>query len=286
VKSFILPCCVLAISFFAVATVHADDACDKLIAALPNLKLASGNELAVSTISGKTYKQLFDDCDENNRFAGQPLPGKNRCSSDKNSVEFLKVFNGTSGKTIVFRAKAAVDVDGSPASNLGNPNDQTSTSLFFDKGSKDKTANAEEVPFVVIPQESFKSTPKHKHIFYNTFFGRDTGTKTGDLAVAVRGKLCSFGVVGDTGPEFRLGEASMKTHGDLSNPQCDDAHANEHPCLHVRNGGDGKGIDGSAVTYLVFPGTRPATLISQTVVAVAGKAARDQAAKFIAEFAK
>jgi len=261
----------------------ADAVCDQLVAALPKLKQPAGKDLAVSTIPGKTYKQLLDDCDATDKFAGQPLPNNNKCSTDKNSVAFLKMFTGASGKTVVFRAKAAVDVDGSPASNLGNPNDQTSTSLFFDQGSKDKTANAEEVPFVVIPQESRKSTPQHKHIFYNTFFGRDTGTKTGDLAVAVRDTFCSFGVVGDTGPEFRLGEASMKTHIELNNPQCE--NANEHPCLHIKHHGDGAGIDGGAVTYIVFPGSRPPNLISQTVVDVAGKAARDRALKFIAEFA-
>ena len=214
-KLVILPC-VLSIVLVAGAA-RADAICDKLVAALPNLKQSAGTDLAVSTIAGKTYKQLFDDCDANDKFAGQPLPNKNKCSTDKNSVQFLKVFTGDSGKTVVFRAKAAVDVDGSPASNLGNPNDQTSTSLFFDEGSKDKTANAEEVPFVVIPQESFKSTPTHKHIFYNTFFGRDTGAKTGDLAIAVHDTFCSFGVVGDTGPEFRLGENGEKDHpGDRS----------------------------------------------------------------------
>lgn len=274
--------CVLSAAL-GIEGARADAVCDKLVAALSHLKQPNGKDLAVSTIPGKTYKQLFDECDANDNFAGQPLPNKNKCSTDKNSVAFLKLFTGASGKTVVFRAKAAVDVDGSPASNLGNPNDQTSTSLFFDQGSEDVTANAEEVPFVVIPQESFKSTPKRKHIFYNTFFGRDTGAKTGDLAVAVRDTFCSFGVVGDTGPEFRLGEASMKTHNELNNPQCE--NLNEHPCLHVKHDGDGKGIDGSAVTYIIFPGSRPAKLISQTVVDVAGKAARDRALKFIAEFA-
>lgn len=263
---------------------HADAACDKLVAALPKLRMSDAKDLAVSTIAGKTYKELFDTCDAHDTFADMPLPSGRRCSTDKNSVGFIKVFTGSSGTTLVFRAKAAVDVDGSPASNLGHPNDQTQTSLKFDKGSKDKSANAEEVPFVVIPRESVKDETG-KRIFYNTFFAKDSGAKPGDLAVAVHKKLCSFGVVGDLGPEFRLGETSMKTHAELGNPQCDDQHPNEHPCLHVRNGGDGRGIDGSSVTYIVFPGTRPPKLISQTVVAVTRKASRERSAKFIAEFA-
>jgi Fungal chitosanase of glycosyl hydrolase group 75 len=288
-KPALLLWCAAMMSLSGGAASWADEACDKLVAALPNLRLASGTDLRVSTIAGKTYKQLFDTCDATDTFAGKPLPGNNRCSTDKNSVKFVKMFNGASGNTLVFVAKAAVDVDGSPASNLGNPNDQTSTSLFFDQGSADKTANAEEVPFVVIPRESKNSKQqkkKKKAIFYNTFFGRDSGAKTGDLAVAVHGNKCSFGVVGDTGPEFRLGEASMKTHAELGNPQCDDNHANEHPCLHVKNGGDGKGIDGGTVTYIVFPGSRPPNLISQTVATVAGEKSRARTAKFIEEFAK
>jgi len=263
---------------------RADQACDKLVAALPNLHLSTAKDLAVSTIPGRTYKQLFDACDVDDRFAEKCLPPRKQCSTDKNNVEFLKLFGGSaSGNTLVFRAKAAVDVDGSPASKLGNPNDQSNTSLFFDEGSVDKTANAEEVSFLVIPQESYRSK---RHTFYNTFFGRDSGVKTGDLAVAVYGKYCSFGVVGDTGPEFRLGEASMRTHAELGNSQCDKEHADEHPCLHVKNHGAGKGVDAAAVTYIIFPGTRPAHLISQTVREVTGKASREKAAKFINEFAK
>lgn len=289
-KTVTMPCCLIVTAIGIATPTLADESCDKLVAALPQLKLSAATELAVSTIPDKTYKQLFDECDgdgevnkaHKDTFAGLPLPDKNYCSTNKNTVEFVKLFRGKSGKTLVFRAKAAVDVDGSPASHGGNPNDQTKTSLQFDKGSIDETANAEEVPFVVIPQPSYVDLKK-KHRFYNTFFGYDSKVRIGDLAIAIHGKYCSFGVVGDEGPEFRLGEASVRTHADLHNPQC--AVANEHPCSQIKNNGDGDGI-GNAVTYIIFPGSRPKMLISQTVVEVAGKEGRDRVSKFLAEFAK
>src|SRR4051794_35899143 len=92
--------CVLSV-VFGIECACADAVCDKLVAALPNLKQSVGKDLAVSTIPAKTYKQLLDDCDANDNFAGQPLPNKNKCSTDKNSVAFLKMFTGASGKTVV-----------------------------------------------------------------------------------------------------------------------------------------------------------------------------------------
>ena len=131
--------------------------------------------------------------------------------------------------------------------------------------------NAEDVPFVVVP------TPfQAKNI---SFLG-DTGIGKGDLAVAVKGNRCSFGVVGDAGPYFRLGEASIATHADLDNPQC--AVAGQHPCRRLKAGGVGIG---SGVTYVIFPGTRPQPLLSQTVVQVAGSAAAGRALTFFQQFA-
>ena len=124
-------------------------------------------------------------------------------------------------------------------------------------------ANAEEIPFIVVPQR----TPDR-----SISFQRDTGTKAGDLAVAIRGDKCSFGVVGDSGPWFRIGETSMRTQADLGNPQC--RNAGEHPCRRLR-GGSGIGIP-AGVTYVIFPGTRPRPLLSQTAADVS---AREGAAK-------
>ena len=154
-----------------------------------------------------------------------------------------------------------------------SPTDQTETWLTFDAGSNRHFVNAEDVPFVVVP------TPfQAKNI---SFLG-DTGIGKGDLAVAVKGNRCSFGVVGDAGPYFRLGEASIATHTDLGNPQC--AVAGQHPCRRLKAGGGGVGIE-LGVTYVIFPGTRPQPLLAQTVVEVAGSAAAGRALTFFRQFA-
>lgn len=248
--------------------------CQEIVSRLP--RLSGGADLVAQNTGGRTYKELYDECDRRDRFAGAALPtfrGRPlKCSTDKNRVDLLKQF---SDRTIVFRAKAAVDADGSPAS-MGpgaSPTDQTETWLTFDAGSNRHFVNAEDVPFVVVP------TPfQAKNI---SFLG-DTGIGKGDLAVAVKGNRCSFGVVGDAGPYFRLGEASIATHTDLGNPQC--AVAGQHPCRRLKAGGGGVGIE-LGVTYVIFPGTRPQPLLAQTVVEVAGSAAAGRALTFFRQFA-
>ena len=173
-----------------------------------------------------------------------------------------------STSAVVYTAKMSVDADGSPVvGGSGWPND-VQTWLTFDAGSKDHFVNAEEVPFIVLPLPVNNSALS---------FPKDTGIKKGDLAVVVKADKCSFAVVGDAGPWFRLGEGSLRAHADLGNPQC--KVANEHPCKKLK-GGSGVGIE-SGVTYLVFPGSRPKPLLSQTVNAVVKKAAADTALAFL-----
>ena len=106
---------------------------------------------------------------------------------------------------------------------------------------------------------------------------KDTGIGKGDLAVVVKGDRCSFAVVGDAGPWFRLGEASLRSHEDLGNPQC--AVGGQTPCSKLK-GGSGVGIP-SNVTFIVFPGTRPTPLLSQTVNAVVEQAASERVSRFL-----
>lgn len=253
-----------------VAAAVADDApsCAAIWALLPQLRPA---EQLVASISpgNKTWKELYDDCDANDRFAGQPLPmhgGRSlRCSTDRNRLASMSRY---ADGTLVFTAKMSVDADGSPViGGSGWPND-VQTWLTFDTGSEQQFVNAEEVPFIVVPLAVANT---------GISLQRDSGIKKGDLAVVLKDQRCSFGVVGDAGPWFRIGEGSLKAHADLGNPQCQTV--GEHPCKKLR-GGSGLGIE-SGVTYLVFPGTRPKPLLSQTAVKVVEPLAAAKALSFL-----
>jgi hypothetical protein len=252
----------------------ADDTCASLIAALPKL---SGGLPLQATGTGVTYKSLYDGCDEQNMFAGAPLPKhpkrpneRLKCSTDKNRVAFLVRYPEG---TIVFSAKASVDADGSRLA-CGNkwPN-QCGTWLQFDSGSQRTDVNAEDTPFVVVPGK----TPGT-----NVSFQRDTRIRQGDVAVAVARGKCSFGVVGDSGPYFRLGELSLRAHGDLGNPQC--AVEGQYPCQALKQG-SGDSI-GEGVTYFIFPRSRPARLLSQNVNALSRVEAENRVKTFLAAHAK
>jgi hypothetical protein len=244
--------------------------CSDLAARLPRLGAQGSVELAAA--GGRTFKRLYDECDRHDRFAGARLPNGRRCSTDPNKVDFVRRYQDG---TVVFRSKMGVDSDGSPAS-MGpghSGTDQPETWLTFDPGSDRRFVNAEEVSFVVVPL----SAPAGDISFLGA-----TGIRKGDLVAVFANGRCSFGVVGDAGPYFRLGEASLKAHQDLGNPQC--AVAGQHPCRRLRAHGSGVGIE-SGVTFVIFPGTRPAPLLSQTVSGVADDAARARVAQFFDRFA-
>jgi hypothetical protein len=238
--------------------------CERLVRSLSEINIEDASELAVSASPGTTYKQLFDECDAGNRFAGRKLPVlqgmKQKCSDDKNNVRYVRRFNDG---TIVMNAKMSVDADGSPvaAGPNASPSDQAMTWLEFDGESEHHFANSEDISFVVIPFDDPKA---------GISFQKDTGLGQGDIALIVKDRHCSIAVIGDSGPYFKLGEASLKAHEDLGNPQC--AVAGQHPCRKLISGGWGRSIAGD-VTYVLFPGTRPKRLLSQTVDQVAAQAA-------------
>ena len=265
----------LIVMLAASGSASAAPTCEALLQKLGSLSASPAQELRTAASGGRSFKELYDECDRSDRFAGSQLPkhrGRQlRCSTDKNRVDFIRKYPDG---TIVFRSKMSVDADGAPVTRGPNASstDQTVTWLTFDKGSAQHYVNAEDVPFVVVPG---------RYAPAGISFQERTGIKKGDLAVAFANGRCSFGVVGDSGPYFRLGEASLRTHQDLGNPQCE--IAGEHPCRRLKRGGSGVGI-GAGVTFMIFPGTRPEPLLSQSVVAVSDTAAKSRAEAFLTRF--
>ena len=244
------------------------EACAAVVTGLAGLN--HGSDMKTSIGGGKTWKALFDECDQTDQFAGQALPqhqGKPlRCSTDPNRVAFISRYPDG---TVVFNAKAAVDADGSPVvGGSGWPNN-VQTWLTYDKGSQDTFVNAEEVPFIVLPLPAKAA---------GISLMRDMGVGKGDLAVVVSGGRCSFALLGDAGPWFRLGEISMRAHEELGNPQC--RNPDERPCKRLK-GGSGVGIKDD-VTYIVFPNSRPKPLLSQSV----NKVVKDLAEARVLQFLK
>lgn len=256
------------------STARAATSCTELTDQLTRLSATQGRELRTSS-SGPIFKQLYDECDTTDRFAERALPthkGRQlRCSTDKNRVDFIRQYPDG---TVVFRSKMSVDADGAPVSAgpHASSTDQPITWLTFDKGSQRHYVNAEDVPFVVVPSQVPNSSVS---------FQKRAGIRKGDLAIVFAKGRCSFGIVGDSGPYFRLGEASLRTHEDLGNPQC--AVPLQYPCRRLLRGGSGVGI-AAGVTFIIFPGTRPSPLLSQTVVPVVDQAARGRAAAFMQRY--
>ena len=251
----------------------ADETCRTLATKLANLDVDKGTELVNSRVD-KPYSTLYAECDRLNTFNGHSLPrlGDRRlkCSTDANHVDFIRQFPDG---TIVFRSKTGVDADGSPVSQSPNrsPADQPHTSLTYDTGQND-FVNAEDVSFVVTPLTSTT---------FRTSFKQDTGIRLGDLAVVIKDERCSFGLVADEGPAFRIGEASIKTHEDLGNPQC--KTPGEHPCMKLKAGGSGVGI-ASGITFILFPQSRPNPLNAATVSAVTGEKGAAKTTEFLSKF--
>jgi hypothetical protein len=245
-------------------------ACEEIVAGLERLDLDKATDLKPS---GRltTYQALYAECDAKNTFDGRAV--EEDCS-DKNNVVFVKRFPDG---TIVFNAQAAVNTSGRPKviPNACRALEHSEAALTFDKGSKARHANAENLAFIAVPSASPSGIS----------FIRDAGIspELGDLMVAVAGSQCSFGVVADEGASNKLGEASLKAQGDLGNPQC---KATEYPCTCLKgDDSEGEGIE-AGVIYVVFPKTRPKPLLSQTVEAVATAKAGERMLKFLADYGR
>ncbi|HEY8098943.1 MAG TPA: glycoside hydrolase family 75 protein [Methylobacter sp.] len=244
------------------------DTCSELFAAIPKLH---GSEPLMASAVGKTYKALYDECDAHDQFAGHRPPTHNgkglTCSGDRNRIDYLVKYPDS---TISFSAKASVDADGSKfACGDAWPN-QCATWLTFDQGSERNDVNAEDTPFVVVPTPMASTGISFQH---------DTQIGKGDLAVAFWNGKCSFGVVGDAGPYFRLGEISLRSHADLGHPRC--KKPGQYPCAAINDVSIPKGVQ-----YLVFPHSRPSPLTSENVNQVSRSEAEKRVNEFIKKFAQ
>ena len=211
--------------------------CTELGNLFKNIDTSRAVELQANGSGGRTYKQLYDECDKTNTFNQKPLPAKRKCSTDPNLVKGVWKFPDG---TVVVIAKGAVDADGSPLAQSATGTNQPETSLKWDDTGK--SADAEAVSFIVVP------LPRA-----GVSFSDDSSIVVGDLDVVIRADNCSAGLVADKGPGFRLGEGSLRMHEDLGNPQC--AVANQVPCKRLVGGNSGRGL--RSVSYIVFPGSKP-----------------------------
>ncbi len=241
IRNFML-CVAAAMIALAAWPAEAND-CADIGMLFKKLDTSRAVQLRATGSGGKTYKQLYDDCDRTNTFNGRPIPRK--CSTDANMVKGVWKFPDG---TIVFVAKASVDADGSPLAQSGTGTNQSETTLKWDDTRK--SVDAEAVSFIVVP------LPRA-----GVSFSRDSGIELGDLDVAIRDDKCSAGVVADRGPGFRLGEGSLRMHEDLGNPQC--VVPNQVPCMKIVGGGSGRGL--RSIGYVVFPRSKPSPLNASDV---------------------
>lgn len=209
----------------------ADD-CSDVAQLAAGIDYSRGIELTASGAKGREYRELFGECDRTNTFNGTPLK-RYSCKSDKNNVRTITRF---SDGTVVFSSKIGVDVDGAPVTRTDRRSASNAGGTSPMRGGV--TLNAEDDRFIVLPQSKG-----------GVSFTKDSGLALGSPAVVLHGERCSIGIVGDRGPYYRLGEASVRIHEDLGNPQC--AVQGEHPCSQIVHAGDGRGLSSGLV--IVFP---------------------------------
>lgn len=190
---------------------------------------------AASSLVGQpideAYRKMFETCDATDRFGDVQLPIKRfghtvwyGCKSDPSRFARLEKLGGDSGPVaVLWEAKAAEDLDGSPAAcTKPGITDQCTTSLMLAptathpcpkatraQGGHCLPVDAEAIPYVVIPDSAPKGMAAHE-------FKRITGVGIGDLAVVVLGGKVVPALVADTGPAYKIGEGSRALLARLS----------------------------------------------------------------------
>jgi hypothetical protein len=264
--SMTLPSILVVTALLAAPVPSHADVCSDLVAAWPAMQ-QRGTPLKVGA-SEVTYESLYDQCDTKDEFVGRPLPKHKReplkCSTDPNRVSHLVTY---ADGTVSFEAKAGVDADGSRYACGDHWPNQCGTGLAFDRGSLRPDIDSEASAFVVVPTDA-PGGP---------FFQKDAGIKPGDLAVVMWKGKCSFGVVGDMGPYFRLGEISLRSHAELGHERC--KKPDQRPCRDIHDSSIARGV-----AYLIFPKSRPKPLTSQNVQEVSRSEGERRVREFLERY--
>ncbi|MCX3061698.1 glycoside hydrolase family 75 protein [Streptomyces beihaiensis] len=143
-----------------------------------------------------------------------------------------------------FKADLDVDCDGRPGKHCNRRTDPLFVSTTAYQRSDGRELSAEELPYVVVPGASSIWSPARSKV---------TG---GTVAAVVHRDRVVYAVVGDTGPNDLIGEASYATARALG--------------INADPAGGGAGDE---VTYILFPGVRAHPIESHQAAATAGERA-------------
>jgi hypothetical protein len=218
----------------------------------------AGIPFATAIRIGEEFTAVFKRCDAHHPESDDP-PGSS-CLKDKNNNTVILEFDtcvpnaGESPKSregckgdgkckageqckvnaVFFDAKLGIDADGSPLAQAQAWPNQADTSLRYPPGKV--SLDSEQIPYIVIP-----GTPS---------FSAKLHIQTGDIAAVVWKDKVVYAIVGDTGPNQKIGEGSMALHDSLGHPACA-AHDNKGICIRAVN----NSIE-SNVLYIIFPETK------------------------------
>ncbi|MFI8170353.1 glycoside hydrolase family 75 protein [Streptomyces sp. NPDC085931] len=150
------------------------------------------------------------------------------------------------GDAVYWKADMDIDCDGRPGPRCNRRTDPYFAPSTAFAQSDGRPLSAERLPFIVVPAPS------------RVWDYRDHGVRGGSVVAVVHRDRVQYAVVGDTGPQHIIGEASYAT-----------AEA-----LGIRPDPHGGGVP-SGVTYIVFKNTRVSPIEDHAAaVAVGERAAR------------
>jgi len=144
---------------------------------------------------------------------------------------------------LFFEAGMQTDADGSPRAREIDRFGQLETAFNFpNQSGQARFVNAEAVPYIVLPDNRLNDSER---------FFRKMGCQLGDIAAVIHQGILAFALFADIGPMGKLGEGSVRLVQTLGVDPFIDGQ--------VRVGIDDE------VVYLVFPGSRPASLSPENV---------------------
>ena len=199
-------------------------------------KLLEGVPFDLATDTATDAKARYDAFDKT--AAGKSDPSK--CKA------LLKLPDGT----IFWSTKMAVDADGAPSApgrpdgkklDPGSGDDET-TLTFADGG----FLSSEAHHYVVLPQGRTSSGKNNGKPFHPDL-------SLGDVAIVIFRDKITAAVCGDFGPNFKIGEGSIRVHEDFHPPApdpCKKRDKNDDHCLLILN----SSIE-EDVLFFVFPGS-------------------------------